>query len=378
MKHNVLLSVKTNNKNKLLLKIFEMGINIKKINYINDIVEFETSIENFYKLQKNLKSYKFKIKNNLGMFLILSKIKNNKIFFINIILFIILLYIFSNTIISVKVVHSKKYIRDIVNNSLEEYGIKRLSWKKNYNKLNKIKNKILKKYPKNLEWIEIEQVGMSYIVRVEERIITDIKEEKKACHLVAKKDSLITSMNYTKGQELFNVGDYVKEGDILVSGEIKFNEEVKDTVCAKGEVMGEVWYESNVKIPLKYKEKRYTGKKRYNLIFNKTKVFKSRLDKYESKKKKIFSLFGNDIYLVSELEVDYKNKKYTENEAIKRALLLTKEKIEMKLNDKERIINQKVLKNSINDSTMYVEIFSSVEEVISKQVEFVERKKEVE
>ena len=378
MTHNILVSVKTNNSSKLLLKIFENGINVKNINYLKDAIEFETSIENYYKLQKNLKSYKFKIKSNIGILLFFSKLKNNKLFIINIILFLIMVYIFSNTIVSVKIVHSKKYIRDIVSTSLEEYGIKRLSWKKDYKELNDIKNKILKKYPKNLEWIEIERIGMTYIVRVEERIITDIKKEKESCHLISKKDALITKMEYTKGQELKNKGDYVKEGDILVSGEIKFNDEIKNIVCATGEVMGEVWYESNVKIPLKYKEKKYTGIKRYNLLINKTKIFKSRLKNYDSKKKRLFNLFGNNIYLVSELEIEYNNKKYNEKEAINRALLLTKEKINMKLSDKERIINQKVLKNNINNSTMYVEIFSSVEEIISKQVEFTERKKEVE
>ena len=378
IKRNVLVSVKTNNISKLLLKIYEIGVNIKNVKYLKNKIEFEINIDEYLKLSKYLRSYKFKIKSSVGIFLLFSKIKNNKLFLLSIILFIILIYIFSNTIISVKVVHSKKYIRDIVSKSLEEYGIKKLSWKKDYKHLNEIKNKILEKYPENLEWLEIEQVGMSYVVRVEERIITKIKKEKKSCHLIAKKDALITKLKYTSGQELFNKGDYVKQDDILVSGEIKFNDEIKNNVCASGEVMGEVWYESSVKIPLKYKEKEYTGKKRYNFLMNKTKIFKSRLKNYDTKKKKIFSIFGTDFYILSELEVKYDNKKYSEKEAINKALDLTEEKIKMKLSDKERIISQKVLKNSINDSTMYVEIFSSVEEVISKQVEYKVEEKEVE
>ena len=378
IKHNVLVFIKTNDPNKLLFKMYKNDIDIKKIQYNSYGIEVEIDINDYFKLKKNLKSYKFKIKSNKGIYYILSKIKHNKLFVINVILFITLLYLFSNTIISVKVIHSKKYIRDIVKNSLEENGIKRLSFKKDYEELTKIKEKILKKYPKNIEWLEIQRVGMTYVVRVEERIITDIKKKKKACNLVATKDGIITSISTSKGQELLTVGDYVKKGDILVSGEIKYNEEIKNLVCATGEVKAEVWYESNVKIPLNYKKEKYTGKKRYNLSINNNKIFKSRLKKYKTNKKELFDLLGAKIYLLTEKEILNENKRYNENEAINKALELTKEKINLKLTEKERIISQKVLKKSINNSTMYIEIFSSVEEIISKEEEFIERKKEVE
>lgn len=378
IKHDVLVSVNVKDKNKLLLKIYESGINIKKIKYLKDELEFETSIENYFNLKKYIKSYKFKIKNNVGLFFYLSVLKKNKVFVINIALAIILLYIFSNTIISVKVVHSKKYIRDIVTSSLEEYGIKKLSWKKNYKELSKIKEKILESYPKNLEWLEIEQIGMTYVVRVEERIITEIEPEKQSCNIVATKNGIVTDIHSNKGQELVSVGDYVKTGDIIISGEIKFNDSIKNIVCASGEVMAEVWYTSEIKLPLEYKEEKYTSKKRYNFAFNNTKIFKSRLKDYKTKKRKLFTLFKVDIYLLTEYEVSYNTRKYSSKEALNRALKLSNEKINLKLGEKEEIIDQKVLKNSINNSTMYVEIFTSVKEVISKEVEFQREEKEVE
>ena len=135
IKHNVLVSVKVKNKNKVLLKIYENGISIHNLKYLKDSLEFETNIENLNKLKKYLRSYNFKIKKNVGIYELFTKIKKNKVFLINLVLALILIYIFSNTIISVKVVHSKKYIRDIVSNSLEEYGLTRLSWKKSYKEL---------------------------------------------------------------------------------------------------------------------------------------------------------------------------------------------------------------------------------------------------
>lgn len=377
IKHNVLVSVKSKNKNKLLLKIYNIGINIKNLKYKKDTIEFETSIDNYYKLKKYMVSYKFKIKNNIGLYSILSKIKKNKIFLINLILALSLIFIFSNTIVSVKVVHSKKYIREIVEKSLEEYGVTRLSWKKSYKELQEIKEKILEDYPKNLEWLEIEKIGMTYEVRVEERIITEIESDKTACNIVASKGGVITKINFNKGQEIKQVGDYVSEGDILISGDIKFNEEVKNIVCASGDVYAEVWYTTEVKLPLNYVEEKLTGKKRYNFSVNDTKIFRSRIKNYKTDKKKIFSIFNYDIYLLTEKEVTSKKYRYNEKEALKKALELSNQKIMLKLDENERIINQKVLKNSINNSTIYVEVFTSVEENISKQVDYVKEEKEV-
>jgi len=378
IKHTVLVSVKSKNKNKLLLRIYSNGINIKRLKYTKDGLEFETSLENYYKLKKYMVSYKFKLKNNTGIYLLFSRIKEKKIFLLNLLLAISLIFIFSNTIVSVKVVHSKKYIREIVEKSLEEYGVTRLSWKKSYKELQSIKEKILEDYPKNLEWLEIEKIGMTYEVRVEERIITEIESDKTACNIVASKGGVITKINFDKGQEVKQVGDYVGEGDILISGDIKFNEESKNTVCATGDVYAEVWYTTEVKLPLNYVKEKNTGKKRYNFSVNDTKIFRSRLKKYKTDKKKIFSIFGYDFYLLTEKEVILKSYKYNEKEALKKALELSNQKIMLKLDKNERIINQKVLKNSINNSTMYVEVFTSVEENISKQVDFVKEEKEVE
>ena len=130
--HKLIVSVKAKNKNKLLLKIFELGISISKINYKKNELEFEVMLEDYFKLKKYLVSYKFNIKGSTGLDKIINIIKAKKVLLLNILLAIILLFIFSNTIISVRVIHSKKYIRDIVASSLEDYGVKKFTWKKNY------------------------------------------------------------------------------------------------------------------------------------------------------------------------------------------------------------------------------------------------------
>ena len=379
MNKKVIVSTSGKNKNKLILKIYDIGISINNINYTGNNIEFETTYDNYKLLRKYLKSYNFKIKKYAGSFFIISMLKKYKVFLINIILSLIILFILSNTIVSVKVYHSNKYIRNIIYSSLEESGVKKLSWKKSYKELTKIKEKILNKYKDDIEWLEIEKKGMNYIVRVEQRIIPKKEESNEYCNIIAKKDAVIKSINYSKGQTLVDVRDYVKEGSVLISGKIMFNEETKSYTCASGEVIGEVWYETSISLPLEKRNLKKTGKKRYNFMINRTKIFKSRLKKYQTKKKKVLNIFGIDFYLLKEYEVKERKYKLSEKEALEEALKLSNDKIKLKLNEKESIITQKVLKKSINNSTMYVEIFTTTNEVISKiEKSEIEEEKEVE
>ena len=213
---------------------------------------------------------------------------------------------------------------------------------------------------------------MTYQVKIEQRVLTKEKQVDKACHVVASKNAVITRIIPEKGESIVNVNKFVKKDDILITGEIKYNEEVKSNVCAKGLVYGEVWYTVKVTLPLEYESNNYTGKKRFNLSYEYKKssktIFKNRLKNYVTKKKKLFSLFGATIYLNTDYEVVKENKKYSQKEALNKGLELAKEKILLELNENERILSQKVLKKSINDSKMELEVFTSVEELISKSV----------
>ena len=131
-----------------------------------------------------------------------------------------------------------------------------------------------------------------------------------------------------------------------------------------------MWYTVNVSVPLNYEKVTYTGKKRNNFMIENSKekkvLLKSRFGSKKVKNKKLFSLFGNTLYIQTEYEITKEPRKYNEKQALNEALRLSKEKINLKLHDKERIITQKVLNNEVKNSKMIVEVFVSVEENIGK------------
>ena len=274
--HQVEVSVEGPFLNLFLSRLYKMHINISNIKYLNDKeISFITKKDNVTKLIKNFKDYKIKIKNEKGIFRLKPLILKNKIFLISLLLGLIAFLFFQNIIVEVNVIHADKTIRELVTDELENYGVKRLTLKKSYSKLQEIKQKILDKYPDQLEWLEIKTIGMTYEVRIEQRILTKIKESNSLCNIIATKSAMITKIISKKGMNVKDIGDYVGKGDIVIAGDIKANEEIKQSVCAQGEVYGEVWYTVNASISLNYKEKTKTGRKRFNILYDNGKEKKS-------------------------------------------------------------------------------------------------------
>lgn len=360
------------NYHRFVSKVQFIGISLLEIKYEKNILYLKIFKKDFEKLQKYLVSYKFEYHSSLGIVSLLEKCKKNHIFLIMLLLGTCLYIVLTNTIVSVNVVHENKEIRDLLEEELKIRGIHVLSLKKSYKKIEEIKKEILDAYPDRLDWLEIERVGMVYNVRVEERIITNTDKVDKTCDIIAKKDGTISHIKLYDGEIKVDINDYVRKGDVLVSGSILYNEEVKRNICASAEVYANVWYTVDVSIPFIHNEYEKTGKKKYNLVWeineNKKQLFKDRFEEFESSYKPLLKVFDFTLYLDTEYETTKSELKYTENEALEKALSKAEESIKKQIGEKDQILNKKVLKKQVNDSTIDVEIFVIVEELISEEM----------
>lgn len=360
---------------KFINKLQYLRINIIEIKYENKNIYLKIEAKYLEKLNKYLVSYKFKVVKELGIYNIINKIKKNYIYLTSLLIGIILFIIISNMIFKINIIHENKEIRELIKEELDEYGIKVLSFKKSYKELDKIRQEILDKYPDKLDWMEFEIDGLIINVRIEERIITDTTKDDKVCDIVAVKSGIINDILIENGEILVNINDYVKEGDTLVTGIIKYNEEEKRLTCASGEIYATTWYTVNVKIPFNYNEYIETGKKKYNIIWenngNKHLLLRERFTNYNSYLKNILKVFDFNLYLETEMETEKVTKTYTEEEALEMGINKAIENIKIKLSDKDEIIDKKVLKKVVNDSTMDIEVFIIVKELISTQKEII-------
>ena len=358
---------------KLIKKIESINVILYEIKYDENYLYIKVSRKDYDKLCKYIVSYKFEIIDNTGIKKLKDVIINNKIFIICLIIGLVVFFALKNMIFKINVIHENSEIREIIEDELDNYGIKILRFKKSYKNLDKIRKEILDKYPDKLDWMEFDLKGMVLNVRIEERIITDIKKENRVCNLVATSSGIITDINVSNGEVKVMINDYVRKGDILVSGVVTYNEEDKRYTCAKGTIYATIFYSVNVSMPFKYSEYIETGKSKYNLVYEtkggKKSILRSQFKNHNSNLKPILSVFDFNLYLNKEKEVVKKEKKYTKEEALDMAINKALENVEKKLNEKDEIIDKKVLKKNINDSKMDIDVFVVVKKIISTQEE---------
>lgn len=345
--------------------LIKKNVSIKKIKYLqNRRVNIIVSFDNYKKYFENREDYI-----DLGLYKILAILKKYKLFLSTLFLGIIFLFFLTNIILGVKINHSNKELRNIIMEELDEHNIRKYSLKKSYNYLNKFKKEVLEKYKDQIEWLEIKEDGMFYIVNLEERIIkTPKKETSQICDIYATKDAVLKKIVYNNGYTLKDLNDFVRTGDLVISGSVLAGEEVKNKVCASGKIYGEVWYEIQATLPKTYESKTKTNKKWFNIEIEtknkKKKIFKSKYKNHETKNLKTIKIFNIKITFLIEKKIITKTKKYDEKTFNKRLKTLINEKIAINSSDAS-IISQKVLKKKEKESKIEVDIFVVVLENIT-------------
>jgi len=363
-----------------LKKLMSSKIELLDIKIVNHKELIVLIYKKDYEKLLELKSiYEIDVIGYKGILKIKKIIDINKVLISFIFLGLAILILLSNIIFKVEIIHNDKDLRNLLTKELSNYDIEPKKFKKNFNQIEKIKKEILEKYRDKIEWLEIENIGTKYIVKVEERKIIDIKEDYTKRNVIATKSAIIKKVFARDGVILKNIDEYVNAGDVVISGEIKLNDIVKETIKAEGEIFGEVWYNIKVEYPYIYSEKKVTGNtkdifainflnKSYGLFdFNKYK------DKIVEEKVLLKHLFLPISFVKQkQREVSIIEYVLTEEEALEQALKKGREQMETKLDEDEYIISEKQLKVNIKESIIVVDIFYAVYENITGYAEIVE------
>lgn len=342
---------------------------LEKANEIIVVVDYE----GYQEILNTKTSYSITILNRFGFAKVQYLFRKYFIFLLGIIFFIMIVSFLSHIIFKVEVIHSNEEIRDILYQDLEDLGISKFKFKVSYDEKEKIVEKILKKETERIEWLEIEEVGTKYIVRVEERKKNKKEEIKTPQNIVAKKDAMILEIVAEEGEVKKKKFDYVTKGDVIISGLIYNKEDIVSKRCARGKVFGEVWYKVTVEIPKHYHEEKITGKKKKKLeikFLDKTIHLFSHFDTYQ---KKSISLLSSRILPIkllfsTYLETEVVDLNYNLDTVDNQVYSLAEEKLLHKLSKKDKILSKKILKKYEKDSKIIVEVFFKVKENITDTV----------
>ena len=360
-------------------KINIINLNIVKHNELKILIDYK----NFNLLSKYSKTYKITIIRKYGKLRLFDILKNNMIIILCLMLSIIFLYFLSNIIFSVDVIYNDSEVVDLIKKELAKYDIKKYEKKKSYEYLDKVKERILIDNKDTLEWLEIEESGTKYIVRLVERKKETKQNEYQYQSVVASKDATIASIKAYSGEKVKQVNEYVKKGDVIISGILTKPDGTNLYTKAKGSVLGEVWYKVSVEYPLYYKEERVTGKNKSVILicFLNKEIPIFPYKKYKQFKRQSRSLIENNFIpfkITKEklYEVIIKEDIYTNEEAIQKAIEEAKLKIKEKNKNIINIKNVQMLDKENLNSKIKINLFVSVIEDITEITEVKEKTKE--
>lgn len=367
MNNLIIVNIRVFNLNSFLVNSIKNNIHIERISYKKNILKCKIKKEDLNKINKY---YKVTIVKAVNLESFLLVLKKNYLIVLSIFLSIFLFLIFKDIIIKVDIVSNNESLVKDLNKSLDNYGLHRLSIKKDENSLLVIKQKLEIDYKDTIEWLEIKNIGMTYLVTLEERKVKLEEPKESYCNVYAQKEGIVKKIVATQGNVLVSENQYVRAGDLLISGDISLNEEVKEQICALGTVYGEVWYKASISIPKKYQVKNYTGKTQTNFKLdlgrNDYKILRSKYQNYDEETKEIISILGRRLLKTKEKEYTYQDVYYTEEELEKKIDEVISTKINLQKEAGEEILYKNILKKMEFDSTIDIEVFVTALVILSK------------
>lgn len=335
--------------------------------------------------------YDVKIKDQKGSIIQLMKLWKRKEVILSIILCSVIIFFLSNIIWKVEIEGVSTDVEKKLNNTLRAVGLYEGGWIFSLDTLDIVQQQVLNDVPELL-YIGIEKKGTTYTVDAVEKL--EVKEENPLPnqHLVATKNGIIEKMFIKKGSPTVNINDYVKQGDLLVSGVIE-DEETDDKeedeedkengtdgkiTSAEGKVYANTWYEVTVTSSLYHYEEKLSGDNmnKYSLhLFNKEipiwgfkKVPFEHT--FEEKEKKPIYLLKWKIPLSITKKTIYDKESFTqirsEEEAKEIAIEQVKNDLHIKLGSDVEILKYYVLHESVDNGKVKLNLYVSVLENIAK------------
>ncbi len=363
------IEIKGKNPKKFLTKVLKLKINIESIKYERDRVLLKVSYDDYKKIKQINTIYEINIIRTCGKRRVIEILDKYKVLILTFIISIFFLVVISNRILFIDIDTDNKSMKALIKESLRDNNIMLYSRKRSYDVLNKVTKSIKNNNLDKIEWIELEQKGVYLNVRVIERVSSSTKEDTSFKDIVASKNGYIRKVYSRKGQLLKNIDDYVKKGDVIISGNIYRNDKVIDKVRAEGKVYAEVWYIVKVNDALRHSTlvEKDKGVKRLVLRVNNKEISLLSIPKEVVSNSKRTLYKNNSFSLYIKNEINYIKKDEKRSEFVLKKILEERAKsaINNTLDKDEYIIKQKTLKKYVKDGKMYIEVFFKTYEDIS-------------
>ncbi|MGA9287284.1 MAG: sporulation protein YqfD [Anaerobacillus sp.] len=295
---------------------------------------------------------------------------------------LILIFILSNMVWSVTVNGATPEVEHKLKQAAIDIGVKKGKFIFQLPSNQELQRQITESL-EEITWVGVKRSGTTYHFEVVQKQLPEKEPALSPRHIVAKKKAIVTKMYVEEGQAQVEENDYVKPGQLLISGFIG-KEDKSQLVPARGEVFGRTWYVSTVSIPLKSEFHTNTGlgKNAYSIgIFRihipiwgfvKPKFNKFETITYETNLRFLKWELPISFQTKKRLEIDEVTRTYTKSEALDVARSVAREDILSKTSKEAEIKKEKILHQEVENGKVNVKIHFEVVEEIGKDIPIIQ------
>lgn len=366
MFNHIKIKIVGKNPNYFLKELFSHQISIYQLQKDNNSLEIVITARDYQRLKAMKTSYKILVLKRYGINYYQYLLKNYWYLFLFISIGLLLNVFLSQLVLEIEIVHPNHELQKIIEKDLEEFGLKRYTFKMNDSQKREVKEKLYQKEKDRLEWLEIEEEGTKYKILLEERKKNSSSVDCYPRDIIAKKNAIILEIEASSGEIMKKREDYVVKGETIISGFIHNKDKVVSKKCAIGKVYGETWYKVVVSLPKEEIKEVLCSEKQKGIFIQYFQKIISSKNNFSTFQKNEYNIIEGGVIPLKMGFVEYQKTKkihriYSFSELEEMALSLA----EKKLQGGKTILLKKVLKKSEKNSRIEVEVFLKVKEDIT-------------
>ena len=345
--------------------------------------DMKVLLSDFYALRPILKrtGCRAHVNKRIGFPFEMLKLKKRKFFAVGIVAFFAILFLLSSLIWDVKVVGNVRIATDDVLLVAKQEGIYPLQWVGRLQHLDELSQQLNRKLP-GTAWVGVDRKGTTITIQVVESALPETKPLLSPRHLISRTDAVITSIYAEQGRPLVAKNSRVKKGQVLISG-LLGDTENSQSVVAKGDVMGLVWHEYTIEVPIVQKHKVYTGEskdKSYLVLGNRGiqlwgygKVPYAKYEVVTEQDPLSWRSTKLPMGWMTEhvMEIEERREEITIEEAKKQGIEGAIRDIIAKYGNDSQIISRKILHEKKENGKVYMKVLFEVEEKIAEELPIV-------
>lgn len=202
--------------------------------------------------------YKLNIGSSRGLSLMLYAFRARYCLIAGIIISIVLAFFASSRIWFVKVRGCEKVSEENVLQLLESYGLKSGA-SVSGEELDEMEKRLMQDIS-DISWVGISRRGVNIYAYIKES--SELPESTpidKPADVIALKDGVVEKVTVLQGRAVVTQGQTVRAGDVLISGELIYQDLPYQYIYALGDVQARIWYSGERKISLVQNETVRTG-----------------------------------------------------------------------------------------------------------------------